>query len=97
MRFYGIRNKIFVVKWIGLYRGGGLNSRILRYLIQMAQITPVATFLVSPYAPSTVTHRMRATISVSFVFLQEINDQVRLTKSKQGLRCVLRRNFLFNV
>ena len=72
----------------GELKTGGLNSRPFRYFrIQMAQITPVATFLVSPYAPSTVTgHRMRATISVSFVFLQEINDQVRLTKSKQGLR-----------
>ena len=34
----------------------------------------------------TVTLRMRANISANFVFLQEINDQVRLTKSKQGLR-----------
>ena len=37
---------------------------------------------------------MRANISAIFVFLQEINDQVSLTKSKQGLRWALRRNLL---
>ena len=34
---------------------------------------------------STVTLRMRVNISASFVFLQKISDQERLTKSKQGL------------